>query len=213
MSRDDKDVFDVDVSPEMQMYVILQHLNYNLETAYAEFIDNSVQSFLDNEQRLREEEPDSTPKVTITVEVSSKKNQIIIKDNAFGIKREDMQRALKLGVELNSIHTPDSLSVYGIGMKSSAIWFTNNWSIKSSAYGESEALNFTFDLYKLLSSHSTKALVTTEAADPSEHYTKITLNNHIRSETLEHYQDHIVPFIIETFHKFNSRVSIEFLYE
>ena len=39
--------FKVDVSPEMQLYKILQRQSYGIESALAEFVDNSVQSFID----------------------------------------------------------------------------------------------------------------------------------------------------------------------
>ncbi|MBO9490450.1 ATP-binding protein [Endozoicomonas sp. G2_1] len=215
MSKDDPKAsknFSVDVSPEMQIYGVLQHLNYDLETAFAEFIDNSIQSFIDSEKKLAKLDTDSSPKLNIKIEISSKENQIVISDNAGGIKREDIHRALRLGVQLG-IHSTDSLSVYGIGMKSSSIWFTDNWSIKTSALGENEKLDFNFELQKLLKNNQSSAEVISTDASASEHYTNIILRNHIRFESAEHYQDVIIPFIAETFMNYRNKVSIEFYYD
>ncbi|SBS33371.1 hypothetical protein MSP8886_02732 [Marinomonas spartinae] len=216
MSRDDKradKTFKVDVSPEMRIYKILQHLNYNLETAYAELIDNSIQSFLDKKADIGEHHGESSPKLKVTIYISTAKKQIVIKDNAGGILSEDMDRALKLGVDLGTVHSSDSLSVYGIGMKSSAIWFSDNWSIRTSAIGVNEKLDFSFNLDELLENNQTEADVIPSAAGVNEHYTEIVLRNHIRNETAEHYQDTIIPFLEETFYKFSNFTTIEFYYD
>ena len=216
MSRDEPSTlskFKVDVSPEMRIYRILQHLNYNLETAYAEFIDNSIQSFIEQRDQIKGYQGESSPKLKITIEVSTSKKQIVIKDNAGGILRQDMDRALKLGIDLGTVHSSDSLSVYGIGMKSSAIWFSDDWSIRTSAIGVDEKLDFKFNLNELLEKNQTEADVIPSAAGNGEHYTEIVLRNHIRNETAEHYQDTIIPFIEETFFKFNNFATIEFYYD
>ncbi|TMO88113.1 ATP-binding protein [Pseudoalteromonas ruthenica] len=214
MSRDDiKSVFSVDVSPEMQIYKILQHLNYDLETAYAEFIDNSIQSFLDNKELINSNGGESNSKLNIVVEISSSNKQIVIKDNAGGISRNDMDRALKLGVDIGSVHSHKSLSVYGIGMKSSAIWFTDDWSIRTSSIGSGERLSFDFNLNDFLAENKTRGDVVSSPVDESNHFTEIVLRNHLRDETAEHYRDCVIPFIHETFVKFKDFVSIEFYYD
>ncbi|CAM4099307.1 ATP-binding protein [Pseudoalteromonas byunsanensis] len=216
MSRDEKRAgkpFKVDVSPEMRIYKILQHLNYNLETAFAELIDNSIQSFLDKKADIEKYYGESSPKLKVTVDISTAKNQIVIKDNAGGILGDDMDRALRLGVDLGTVHSADSLSVYGIGMKSSAIWFSDNWSIRTSAIGVDEKLDFSFNLDELLENNQTDAEVVPSEAGVNEHYTEIVLRNHIRNETADHYQDTIIPFIEETFHKFSNFTTIEFYYD
>ena len=213
MSRDKLEKFKVDVSPEMRIYRILQHLNYNLETAFSEFIDNSIQSFLENKNTLITIGGESFPKLKISIEISTHKQSIIIKDNAAGIHRKDIARALKLGVDIGTVHSHDSLSVYGIGMKSAAIWFSDDWSITTSAIGIREKLNFNFNLNDLLKNNETDADVVPLEAGIDEHYTEIVLRNQIRTESKEHYQETIIPFIEETFHKFSDFTTIEFYYD
>ncbi|TDF42370.1 hypothetical protein EYS14_05990 [Alteromonadaceae bacterium M269] len=204
--------FPVDVSPEMQIYGVLQHLNYDLETAYAELIDNSIQSFLDNQSGLEKLANGVKPKLNVRIDVSTSENMITISDNAGGIKKSDMQRALRLGVQLG-IHSQKSLSVYGIGMKSSAIWFTESWSIRTSALGESEKLSFDFNLKHLISEGKSEAPVILEQADSSEHYTVLTFKNHIRPETKGYYEETVFPFLKETFVKFLDILSIEIFFD
>ena len=45
--------FHVDVSPEMRLYKILQRQSYDIGTALAEFVDNSIQSFRDQINAIR----------------------------------------------------------------------------------------------------------------------------------------------------------------
>jgi hypothetical protein len=42
----------VDISPEVSMYNLLKSYAYNLGGALSEYIDNSLQSFLENKENL-----------------------------------------------------------------------------------------------------------------------------------------------------------------
>lgn len=205
--------FYVDISPEMQLYKILQRQSYGIDTALAEFVDNSVQSFVDKEKAIKSiDGPDASLKVSITID--SKKKQIVIEDNAGGINREDFQRAIRMGNEKGFKHAPESLSVYGIGMKSSAVWFSNTWSIETSALGSKEKLITTFDLDKLLDSGETQIEVETDTEEFKKHYTKIIINNCLRDleDGEEYFKDNVLPYLKETFFKFDA-VSITIVYD
>ena len=68
--------FYVDISPEMQLYKILQRQSYGIDTALAEFVDNSVQSFVDKERAIKSiDGPDASLQILITI--SSKNNQLL----------------------------------------------------------------------------------------------------------------------------------------
>ena len=80
--------FEVDVSPEMQLYKILQRQSYGIDSALAEFIDNSIQSFRDQGKALRSADG-AEIRLKVVITVDTKTNQIIIEDNAAGINREN----------------------------------------------------------------------------------------------------------------------------
>lgn len=188
---------EIDISPEMQIYRVLQHLSYGVETALAELVDNAIQSYI--ESRKRNENNKLDERLNIRIEISGR--TIILTDNAGGISRDDIQRALKPGFE--SAHAPDSLSVYGIGMKSAALWFTEEWSLSTSVLGEPYSLNFRFDLSKLLMSNEHTETVNIEDEEPDAHYTVITLRNITRNESKEYYQQTVIPYLQETFFRFS----------
>ena len=204
--------FEVDVSPEMQLYKILQRQSYGVDTALAEFVDNSIQSFIDKEHAIKSIDGEET-KLSVVITVNSSKKQIIIEDNASGINRSDFQRAIRMGRPDDLTHDKSSLSVYGIGMKSSAIWFSNTWQIETSALGSAEMLTTTFDLDRLLAAGTSKISVNREPEDTNKHYTKITISDSLRNFEEAAFKDKVLPYIQETFFKFKNIVNIRIIFD
>ena len=200
--------FAVDVSPEMQLYKILQRQSYGIDTALAEFVDNSIQSFIDKKDAIKVIEK-IDPKLKIKIVVDTSKNQIIIEDNAGGINRKDFQRAIKMGTNSSYTQPNKSLSVYGIGMKSAAIWFTNTWKIETSALNSQEKLIANFDLNILLSKNESKIQVNRETEGNKEHYTRITIKNSLREFDEEFFRDNVLAYLQETFFKFKDSIDIQ----
>lgn len=190
----------VDVAPEMMLYKILQGQSYDEEAAMSEFVDNSIQSFIDNRDIIIAKDPNQS--FSIEIKVDSKNKTVIIKDNAGGIHRDDLQRAITMGRNPNDLHRKNSLSVYGMGLKSSAIWFSSQWKLETSCIDSDEKLSFVFDLDSLLASNSSEVVVGIEDEDVSKHYTKITLLSHSRKDSFEFYKDIVLPFLLETFFRF-----------
>ena len=204
--------FEVDVSPEMQLYKILQRQSYGVDTALAEFVDNSIQSFIDKKDAIKAIGGKET-KLKIVITVDSSNKQIIIEDNASGINRSDFQRAIRMGRPYDATHDKSSLSVYGIGMKSSAIWFSNTWQIETSALGSAEKLTTTFDLDRLLAAGTSTISVDRDAEDTNKHYTKITINNSLRDFEEGFFKDKALPYVQETFFKFKNFVDIRIIFD
>ena len=164
--------FSVNVAPEMLIYKILQSQPYEIGTALAEFVDNSVQSFINNREAI-ERVSRGAPALSIQITIDSASNKLVIEDNAGGISRDDFQKAVRLGTHSQGIN--NSLSVYGIGMKTSAVWFADRWRIETSALASNEKLLSEFDLDKLLATDSTEMIVQSEEEHVNNHYTKITI--------------------------------------
>ena len=200
-----KNNFRVDVSPEMRLYKILQRQAYGIETALAEFVDNSIQSFRDKQDAIKAIDGPK-PKLKVRIVISSSDKRIMIEDNAAGINRADFQRAIRMGNDEHRTPQSESLSVYGIGMKSSAIWFSNRWTIETSSLGSVEKLTTTFDLDQLLASGNTQIEVETTPEDVNEHYTRITINDCLRDlgDQNNRFADSVLPYLQETFFRFKN---------
>ena len=160
----------VNIQPDVSFMSILPYVEYKAWAALAEFVDNALQSFLDNREELRRHH--SNPKRPLTVTIKYDGDSITIRDDAAGIAEIDYERAFRPFAP-----PPDrtGLSEFGMGMKSAACWFAHEWSVESIAFGENKKRTVNFDVDKIVD-EKTKELdvkeVTVKASDP---YTKISL--------------------------------------
>ncbi len=184
--------FKVDVSPDMGMYRLLQSQSYSVYSALSEFVDNSIQSYIDNQKAISAIDKKNLF-LRIKIFIDSKKKEITISDNASGINRESFQRAIKM--DTNIKHKETSLSKFGVGMKTAAVWLSNTWMIETSALNSKEKLKCVFDLNKLLEKNETEITVSSEEEREKAHYTKIIIKNCKRMESKEYYQDKLIPHL------------------
>ena len=201
--------FKVDVSPDMSMYKWLQSQSYDVYSALSEFVDNSIQSYIENEKSIQSVDKEFK-KLKIKIIVNSKKSEISIEDNAHGINRKNFQEAIKMGI--NAPHKSSSLSEFGIGMKTAAIWFSSHWNIETSSLNSEEKLLFEFDLDKLLKNNEKQVSVRSEKEKKEIHYTKIIIKNSKKIENKNYFQNTVIPHLAETYIKFKN-VSIDIKYD
>src|SRR5271155_409055 len=110
----------VSIRPGVGILSVLRHLNYKAWFAMAEFVDNSLQSYLQNSERLQElHGREFRLKVEIEIERSDEV-RIKIRDNAAGIATADYARAFR-PAELPTDRS--GFAEFGMGMKSAACWF------------------------------------------------------------------------------------------
>lgn len=126
-------ISEIDITPSTTIYNIFKNLTYNFESAIAEFIDNSTQSYKNNLDLL-ENAHDYKPKIHIiyyeNVDNLNKKNPILqILDNCFGISNDNLNRVLKLNVKPPD--TSRSRNEFGMGLKAASFWFGNDLYINS----------------------------------------------------------------------------------
>jgi hypothetical protein len=98
-----------------------QRLSYTPWHAIAEFVDNSTQSYADNQalidERLQEE--GVSFQVSITYEPNENNGMLRVADNSIGMSYADLERALRIAVPpANRL----GRSRYGMGMKTAAFW-------------------------------------------------------------------------------------------
>ena len=82
----------VSIRPSVGYLSILQAINYRAWYAMAEFVDNSLQSYLQNKTKLRKFHGPNF-KLKIAIYVTPTKIQIV--DNAAGITKQDFSRAFR----------------------------------------------------------------------------------------------------------------------
>lgn len=169
MSQQDK----VSIRPQVTMLSVLKHIEYQTWFALAEFIDNAIDSYLKNENRIREIDGKNF-QLEVKIEINESENRITIRDNAGGISKTDYARAFR-AAEV----PPDNsgLSEFGMGMKSAACWFADNWCVTTTALGEDNVKKVVFDMKKIFEDKLEELDVEIKACDTNHHYTTVELYN------------------------------------
>ena len=165
----------VDITIGANMYGRISDLPNTPSHVLAEFIDNALQSSRDKKEQLLALDANYRLRVDIDFEWDENTNQatvITVTDNAGGIDADNYTKAFKLA------NTPDNnegLNEFGMGLKTAALWLGNEWSVKTSALGETVSRSITFDLNKVLADSLTKLVVKEEVAETTEHFTTIRI--------------------------------------
>ncbi len=176
----------IEITPGMGVYRVFRHLKYKPWFAIAEFIDNSIQSFISKDGKYGTTR--GVCKVKIIYEPNS--DFLSIEDNAFGISDSEHQRAFTAGVPPSDT---SGLSEFGMGMKSASIWFSPKWTVTTQAIDSNLEYIYKFDLDEV---EKANGLLTPEVnnAKNKKGYTKIELhklNLKLKGGTIKKIKDHI----------------------
>lgn len=163
----------LNIRPSVQILNTFRTQGYKEWWAIAEFVDNSISSYVLNREKLLASEG-AKYRLTITITLDAFAKRILIEDNAAGIFEKDMARAFEAG-------TPPpnkaSLSQFGLGLKAAGIWFGNNIVVKTSALGEPYTKRIEIDLPEINRTNSEDVFPTRNPADPRTHGTIVILTN------------------------------------
>jgi hypothetical protein len=157
----------------------------------AEFVDNSLQSYLQNREILHRLHGDDF-RLRVEIELDrSDEFRIKIRDNAAGIATSEYARAFRPA----EIPTDRSgLAEFGMGMKSAACWFAPRWGVRTAAVGEPVERTINFDIDSIVRDSIEELEVTETPTSSSSHFTEITLldpYNKLLSRTGSKIKDHL----------------------
>lgn len=189
MRKSDPVRLQVPIRPGVSVLALFKHLNYRPWYAMAEFVDNSLQSFLANRAALAAV---GTDRLRVDIEVDGAPTErVTIRDNAAGIALQEFPRAFRPAEP-----PPDrsGLAEFGVGMKSAACWFAPNWSVRTKALGEDVERTVSFDVERIVVD-SVESLVPQErGSEPSAHYTEIRLmklHQPLHPRTMSRIKEHL----------------------
>lgn len=164
----------IEIRPEVTMLGVLRHLNYKPWFAIAEFVDNSLQSYLSHKEAIHAVEgPDFKLKVSIELSAAAG-GEIVVTDNAAGISTGDFPRAFR------AAQVPadrSGLSEFGMGMKSAACWFCENWSVRTKALGEPVERSIAFDVQNIVDNRIESLSTESRPVEADAHYTVVKLRS------------------------------------
>lgn len=178
----------VNIRPSVGYLANLQAINYRAWYAMAEFVDNSIQSYIQNKQKLRNHHG-SNFKLKIAIYVSPTKIQIV--DNAAGISKEDFPRAFRAAARPEN---RTGLSEFGMGMKTAAVWFAKKFVVKTKPFDEKELKVVSWDIRKIVEDEIEELIVKKTPLPNKQHYTDITLTDLNRSpkgQTIKKIKSHL----------------------
>lgn len=160
----------VSIATKPLVYSAFRYINNKVHNALAEYVDNSIQSYVDHQEILSIINP--SHKLTVKIDIDPDRGFITIKDDAFGISEEYYDKAFELA---NIPLDASGLNEFGMGMKVSSIWLSNLWKVETSAYGEPYKKTLVFDLEDVVQQEKLSLDVKIDSAHPEEHYTLISL--------------------------------------
>jgi len=161
----------VSIALQPSVYNTFRALNNTVALTLSEYVDNSVQSYLDNKELLLHYNKDYI--FCVSIEVNQKANQIVIKDNAAGIDFSNYIRAFEpANIPLDNT----KLNEFGMGMKTASIWLADKWSVRTKAINETVERYTEFDLRKVISENKEELIVNEVSMDKTFHYTEIILS-------------------------------------
>ncbi|HKY35320.1 MAG TPA: ATP-binding protein [Polyangiaceae bacterium] len=173
----------VQIRPKVGMYAAFARLNYKAWFAIAEFVDNSIQSYLSSSLRGGGE--------PLLIDIRIDDDEIVITDRAAGIAEAAFPRAFS-----PSQPPPDAsgLSEFGLGMKAAACWFARQWAVRTSALGEPVERTIEFDVPRITREGIESLPVTQRPVPKEDHHTVVTLSQLLqrpRGRTIAKIKDHL----------------------
>lgn len=189
--KDKKKLSTIDIRPGVSILSVLSHLNYQPWFAMAEFVDNSIESFIRHKDDLSKIDGNNHI-LNVAIEYDSRNDgRIIIRDNAAGIFESEYPRAFR-PAELPLDRS--GLAEFGMGMKSAACWFSRNWSVRTTALGENIERTVSFDISKIVKDQIQELTISSKNINERAHFTEIILEGLHRppqTRTLKKIKEHL----------------------
>ena len=161
-----------DISVGSGILATYNRMPQKLERVFAEFVDNTIQSYDDHRKELEKVLGKSLCKINITWNDS----EIVIEDEAFGMDHEDFRRALKLNTPKEK-YSKNSKSQYGMGLKIAAAYLGNWYSIDSTQYGNNEKYYSEIDIKELKKNNPTHIDCKISDIKKNTHFTRIVIRD------------------------------------
>ncbi|MBB5219922.1 hypothetical protein HNP77_002311 [Treponema rectale] len=168
----------INIRPTTGVYATYKNIRYEPWTAIAEFVDNATQSYYDHVEELERTKDWKNLRIEIQYKKDSYGNyELTICDNAFGMNFKDFQRA----IILDSKPQIATRSEFGMGLKTSACWFGNNWSVETVELNSGKKFFAQVDVESLSKTKDEEIEFTETECDLHEHGTTIHIWNLNRS--------------------------------
>lgn len=152
-----------------------KRMAYEPWTALGEFVDNSTQSYFNNDAALKKALATEGERLTVSIVFEKDGPGILrISDNAMGMSRDELEHAMHVGLP-PAIRT--GRSRYGLGMKQAACWFGNKWTITTKKLGETSEHTVSLDVEQAAAGNGDLHEAVLTGLPPDLHYTRIEITH------------------------------------
>lgn len=169
----DRKIEKIDMRPSLGLELdYFEKKTYKPEYAVAEFVDNSVASYLNFRSILKFY--DSSFKLKIDIVYDSDEKTLTITDNAAGMSEQTFKHALVLG---NPPPDTSGLNQFGWGLKTAASWFGKKWSVRSTTFDSDYEFSAMVDIPELIRTGRNDVDIVFNKVDKYSHYTVVKITN------------------------------------
>jgi Histidine kinase-, DNA gyrase B-, and HSP90-like ATPase len=143
-----------------------KRLAYTPWHAFAEFVDNSTQSYFTHRKELDPIFEEDSDQLTVSIDYNKSKGTIRVRDNAMGMSLAELKNALQVGLPPTDT---TGRSRYGMGMKTAACWLGNRWRVRTKRLGETVEYCVTVNVHEVANGKSKL---------PEQHQTGLAKDTH-----------------------------------
>lgn len=118
---------------------------HTLYKALAEFIDNSIQAYFDEEPKIKKILRKRKEKLFIRINYNKAKKTLQIIDNSTGIYEDVLRQAFRVGTKVDRKNADKSLGQFNMGFKTAAVWLCEIYTIETKRFDEEKRLNVIVD--------------------------------------------------------------------
>ena len=159
----------IDIRPDSSILGTYKNQSYKIESAFAEFIDNSTQSFFTNRGEL-----EKIGQTSVKIDIEIYPEYIKIVDNAFGMEMDEFQRASKLN---SPPEDRSGRSEKGMGLKTAATCLGSFWSVETTQLHSKNKYIIEMDVDDISINAPDKIDADKYECYDNEHFTSIFIKN------------------------------------
>ncbi len=136
----------------------------------------ALQAYFDNREELDEAFENEGDSLWVAVVYEEREDLFRVSDNSIGMSYEDLERALHVALPPQNT---SGRSKYGMGLKTTASWFGNRWTIRTKKLGETVEHRVVVDVQEVVRGGDIP-YDRTEGQPEERHYTIIEVRGHNR---------------------------------
>ena len=177
-----------------------KRLAYTPWHAIAEFVDNSTQSFFNNQETLTEVSSGTGRPLLVSIAYDRDNGGLLrVTDNAMGMSLDELTHSLHIA-QPPSNNT--GRSKYGMGMKTAACWIGDKWTVRTKKLGETVEHTVEINTDEISSGNNNLPYSCKDGIPENDHYTVIEVHDHnreFRGRTLGKIKDFLGSMYREDF--------------